>query len=258
MKTTAKYIIGQKFGKLTVMNDIRKTYTTSIHYECICECGDNVIANGCLLRNGKTTCCKKCLYKSISKKNLIDITGSKFSKLTVLERTINTESSRAPRYICECECGEKIIAYATSLKRGITRSCKECLRKEMSIVGGKDHPLWKGHGEISKWLWTKISNSRKWEFKITIEFAWELFLKQDKKCALTGMELTLPNRNNGARKKEKRNTWTASLDRIDSKIGYLEGNVQWVHRDVNFMKSTHEQGYFIKLCEMVYNYNKSK
>ena len=45
---------------------------------------------------------------------------------------------------------------------------------------------------------------------------------------------------------------TASLDRIDSGKGYIVGNVQWLHKDINKMKLHHNQEYFIKLCKMVY------
>ena len=29
---------------------------------------------------------------------------------------------------------------------------------------------------------------------------------------------------------------TASLDRIDSTKGYVRGNIQWVHKDINWFK----------------------
>lgn len=33
--------------------------------------------------------------------------------------------------------------------------------------------------------------------------------------------------------------------------GYVDGNVQWVHKDVNFMKSDLEQSRFIDLCAKI-------
>ena len=48
---------------------------------------------------------------------------------------------------------------------------------------------------------------------------------------------------------------TASLDRIDSKKGYIEGNIQWVHKDINRMKWAFNEDYFIKLCNNIYQYN---
>jgi hypothetical protein len=44
---------------------------------------------------------------------------------------------------------------------------------------------------------------------------------------------------------------TASLDRIDSSKGYCEDNVQWVHKDINRMKNTFDQDYFISLCKLI-------
>lgn len=48
---------------------------------------------------------------------------------------------------------------------------------------------------------------------------------------------------------------TASLDRIDNTKGYLEDNVQFVHKDINRMKWAHSQQYFIELCSKVHNAN---
>lgn len=42
-----------------------------------------------------------------------------------------------------------------------------------------------------------------------------------------------------------------SLDRIDSKKGYVVGNVQWVHKDINRMKNTFPQDYFIQVCKQI-------
>mgnify|MGYP007044016634 CR=1 FL=1 len=44
---------------------------------------------------------------------------------------------------------------------------------------------------------------------------------------------------------------TASLDRIDSSKGYIEGNVQWVHKDINWMKQDFNEEYFIFLCSEI-------
>lgn len=47
------------------------------------------------------------------------------------------------------------------------------------------------------------------------------------------------------------------LDRIDSSKGYIEGNVQWVHKDVNMMKQNYSQKYFIEMCKKIYETNKN-
>ena len=42
------------------------------------------------------------------------------------------------------------------------------------------------------------------------------------------------------------------LDRIDSKLGYIKGNVQWLHRDVNKIKSNLPEDYLFNLCGKIY------
>ena len=45
---------------------------------------------------------------------------------------------------------------------------------------------------------------------------------------------------------------TASLDRIDSSQGYIEGNVQWVSREVNFFKNNKNEKDLYNLCKKIY------
>lgn len=65
------------------------------------------------------------------------------------------------------------------------------------------------------------------------------------------MKIELPK---GKTKDDNRHT--ASLDRIDNTKGYIPGNVQWVHKSVNFCKGTLKERYFIKLCCQIANHIK--
>lgn len=115
--------------------------------------------------------------------------------------------------------------------------------------------MWKGHGRIGHNFWNqsvlrnlKSRGERRKELgvSISIEYAWSVFVKQEEKCALSGVELVLSS-------STKENT--ASIDRIDSNIGYHEGNIQWVHKDINTMKMALNQEYFIELCKKIAEYN---
>ena len=75
-----------------------------------------------------------------------------------------------------------------------------------------------------------------------------MFLKQDKKCALTGYPLHFGRNRNTPET-------NASLDRIDSSKGYKENNVQWVLKDINRMKWQYNTDYFVKLCKLVAKHN---
>jgi len=56
---------------------------------------------------------------------------------------------------------------------------------------------------------------------------------------------------------DKRHNGSPSLDRIDSSKGYIKGNVQWIHKDVNIMKNKFNQEYFIEMCKLVASSNSS-
>lgn len=67
---------------------------------------------------------------------------------------------------------------------------------------------------------------------VSLEYLkWLLEEKQNFKCNVTGLSIRLykPNEKNILYN-------SASLDRIDSSKGYIEGNVQWVCLGVNYMK----------------------
>lgn len=112
---------------------------------------------------------------------------------------------------------------------------------------GSEHAHYQGHGDIHGAFWTRIQRSakeRRRPFEITIQYAWELYEKQDRRCKLSCLPIKFPSYSQAS-------DGTASLDRIDSTKGYVEGNVQWVHKDINMMKQDHSDVDFIALCRAV-------
>lgn len=176
----------------------------------------------------------------------INIQGEKFGKLTAIE--VHSKSRNGhERWVCECECGNTAHVLKTHLRQGNTKSCG-CLIERT----GKDHPSWKGHGDISAKFWhhniVRSANGEKGRkeipLEVTIENVWDLFLQQDRKCALSGIKLRFPRTSGN-------NEWTASLDRIDSSKGYTKNNIQWVHKDINVMKNKYNNEYFIQTCKRI-------
>lgn len=153
------------------------------------------------------------------------------------------------RFLCECKCKKRKLVLGMHLRSGRSLSCG-CSR-----ASGKAHYKWTGHEDISGAYWDQIRHGasprkgrkRPLDFTISIEYAWDLFVQQGRRCALTGLQLTISG---------KRHEHTASLDRIDSAIGYVVGNVQWVHKDVNMMKRTMPQERFVELCVAVAEFNR--
>ena len=126
--------------------------------------------------------------------------------------------------------------------------CWSCAGKCRNLPLGKNNKLWKGYEEISLTYFnqTKIgAKKRNIPFNLTMEYLWKIFIEQNKKCVYSGLDLTFP------KKRKMTKFSTASLDRINSNLGYVEGNVQWVHKDINWMKQDFEQFYFVDMCNNV-------
>lgn len=165
--------------------------------------------------------------------------GDTFSRWKVIgEQFVEKEASRV---LCKCNCGTERIVRCRDLIKSSSKSCG-CLRLEFLKTS-----QFKGVGELGSSYWSihkplfKKIQERTGDPTLTINEAWDIFLKQNKKCALSNLDISFkypPNQ-------------TASLDRIDSSKGYTKENCQWIHKTVNNMKNSLPEVEFIKICRKI-------
>lgn len=109
--------------------------------------------------------------------NLIDLTGQKFERLTVIGRGTNSPSG-AIRWRCLCSCGVETLVHTCSLKQGTTKSCgcftKDRMRSQNGFSGTPEYVSWLG-------MFTRCRDTRSVGYKhyggrgITICERWEEF-----------------------------------------------------------------------------------
>lgn len=87
------------------------------------------------------------------------------------------------------------------------------------------------------------------------EYLDQLFNNQEGRCALTGVPITITTKINKQHNLDK-SLMTASLDRINNAVGYVEGNVQWVHKTINRIRQNLAVPEFIAWCNKVVTYSK--
>ena len=167
-----------------------------------------------------------------------NLEGQQFGDWTVLSFSHKASSYRY-FWNCQCKCGNikkierKAFYYGKSLR------CRSCGSKQTNFQGlpCRDNRVYKTYFSGVQ----RSAKRRNIPFAITIKDAADKFDEQSGCCALTGMPL-------------KMNTCVhseASLDRIDSDLGYTKDNIQWVHKDVNIMKNCFTTDWFIRLCTLV-------
>ena len=159
--------------------------------------------------------------------NRLDLVGQKINMLLVLEAVKKPDNRKQVFWKCRCDCGNITVIPTGCLRRKRTTFSCGCKRKDIS------KKLWQGYEEISMSYWSRLKRGAKVRglpFDITMEQVWDLYLKQDKKCGLSGVPITF------SKVIKKTETQTASMDRIDGTRGYTIDNVMWVHKKINEMK----------------------
>lgn len=170
-----------------------------------------------------------------------DLTGQKFGKWTVLSKV---QHHQKVKWLCRCECGNESEIQPDSLTRYKSTKCRSCGYVSFAFLDA-----------VPNFYWTKVvigAKQRNLPMEVSRKDCRELFDSQDGKCALTGVDLYF-----GKSVREfKAGLSTASLDRIDSSKGYVIGNIQWVHKIVNYMKMDLTQEEFLGWCKRIAEHGK--
>jgi hypothetical protein len=118
-------LVGQKYGRLSVLSRAENTKSGQTRWNCLCECGNHVQAMGYNLRNKQSTSCgcyrlERAAVGAIKRRK--NIYGQRFSMLLALHRD-PLSSKGNYRAICKCDCGNIKSINISDLKRGHHKSC---------------------------------------------------------------------------------------------------------------------------------------
>ena len=99
------------------------------------------------------------------------------------------------------------------------------------------------HSRLMRCLGNSKASNKRGGFNLDIDFLKDLYAKQCGKCALSGEELEISG--------DRYLSNLLSIDRVDSSVGYVKGNVQLVGVQYNMMKAHATQDQFIQMCKTV-------
>jgi hypothetical protein len=150
----------------------------------------------------------------------------------------------------QCECGTKLLLRVDFFKNKKSTGCRHCVnhidypsnrKSRIRYYNGLNYTFLSRLGYKYN---LNRGSKRILKVDLTIEDLYNKLIEQKFKCALSNQDLYVLNL-------ADINKSNASIDRIDSNGNYTFGNIQWVHKDVNRIKNSLPQDYFIKLCRLI-------
>lgn len=225
----------------------------SQHSTVRCGCGDVRVMRNWNIVNGSPKQCKECYHKDKIKQSLIPV-GTIYGSWTVISTNYERKNSKTGglKQEVQCQCGYTRYLELHQLKIGRTKQCLMCASKNRLEVYKDLIPI-----RYAKRIKCE-ANKRGLVYNLTLEDLYTKYTTQQKRCAISGVELNMPLVNLYRYEKNKNfvnsKNFTASLDRIDSKKGYTIDNIQWVHKDINKMKMDLPEEDFFRMVKQIYEH----
>jgi len=173
---------------------------------------------------------------------------------------MNTKTCKC--FACQREFEKAVSEYNRTIKRNArhfcSRECSALISAKENVQNGIffPHPENLDPGNLRddftpfRWFLARVrSREHKKANDLTLEYLKEIWEQQKGICCFTGWKMHLPlgTAKWGNEPKPQR----ASLDRIDSKKGYIQGNVRFVCVIANYAKNDFDDTDVLAFCKAV-------
>lgn len=125
-ESVARDIAGKRFGRLLVVGRSGTSEGAGrIGWNCVCDCGSEVVRSSKNLVNGTAASCG-CRKREAGAENIlarvVDYVGQRFGKLVVTKEVKQLQPG-IKRWACACDCGGTKVARHTDIQAGRVISC---------------------------------------------------------------------------------------------------------------------------------------
>ena len=160
---------------------------------------------------------------------LIDETGNTYTRLTVIEKS--EQSQDGAMWVCECECGNEVIVKGSNLRRGNSKSCG-CLQKETVAEVGR-----------SKRKYPREDRTRTYKliskYGITEDDYLEMCEQQNHKCKICGTDSEELNRSLAVDHCHNTGVVRGLLcQKCNIGIGHFNDDIQLLAKAIQYLQET--------------------
>lgn len=226
-------LLGQRFGRLVVIEEVGKNKHGLYAWNCKCDCGNEVEATTGNLKSGSTKSCGCLRKETVSDRFTVEEKiGTRYGRLIILRKADDVLWGTRVGWVCKCDCGEEIVVSGKHLRSGHTQSCgcfcKDQARNAMCTHGQSKTRLYSTWaGMIARCTEGNKTRYKNYEGRgIKVCDAWLSFEVFYEWALSSGYEEHL------------------IIDRIDNDGNYCPENCRWV----TYEKSANNRRY-VKLVE---------
>lgn len=230
---TTRNLTGNVYGKLTVVA-FSHTVKSNNYWSCLCSCGHTKIIREYNLLNGSSKSCG-C---NRGKHKLIDLTGQRFGKLTVVS---NHKYGRRVYWDCVCDCGNtrSVVGYELTTKAAVSCGCNnEYSGKKLRLKD--DYTPFR----VLYRTYKRGALQRGYSFQLTLDQFYTLTQQNCSYCGIPPSQKIY----------EYPEILYNGIDRMDNDSGYTTTNCCACCGACNKLKSTLSKNEFIDKITKIYNY----